>query len=779
MEKDLQTTFIKTNFIYNYKGVLLLGSPKFYGYCHGKKIAFLLLILSSLLVGLPVKAQIDPPLVVNYTLAGYEANADNFKLNKNQTYQIEELNRNICASIKATWSVFPKTGVIISNTSALSPTIRFTSAGYYRLTLDVVTSTQPGFFCVGEHGSMTKNFFVGGPPVAQFTINGSTSNVTVGNNSTVNFTDASTNDPTSWDWKISPSSGWSYTNGKSSTNNPSIKFTVAGTYTVSLKAVNYLGNSSTSKTIVVMPSAPVAQFTMNGATSNLTVTSNSTVNFADISTNNPTAWEWSVLTSSGWNFSSGNSYTKTLGIKFSNPGNYTISLKASNVGGTGIVTKNVVVKSLELAPVAQFTMNGSTSNTTIEKNEVINFADASANNPSSWQWSISPSSGWNYSAGNSNSQNPSIHFNSAGTYAVSFRAGNKVGYNSISKTVTVTSSNPGVPVAQFTINGSTSKTTVSLDSIISLSDVSSNSPISWQWTISPSTGWNYVSSGSTSENPNIKFNIIGTYSVTLKAINNTGYGTISKNILVTNKIIGAPVPQFTIDGSTSNTTVNSGSIVTFMDVSTNDPSSWLWAVSPSTGWNYTYGKETTKIQSIKFNTPGTYSFLLKVSNSSGTSTINKKVVVNASAAGTPEASFDLLSIPALDSPVLFRTWSNDPSITEDWTVSPSTGWHYYGISTSKEPTIEFNKEGTYLVILKKTNLFGSTTASKIINIDRPKAVRPQAIFKVNGQYSRSNVVSGVPVHFTNVSTNSTIQGFGELRTKLQIQISHHNTGIQL
>jgi lysyl endopeptidase len=93
------------------------------------------------------------------------------------------------------------------------------------------------------------------PPVAQFIAN--QTNVLPG--TTVNFTDQSSNTPTSWTWTISPSSGWSFAGGTSgSSQNPQVTFLEIGQYTISLTVSNPQGNSTETKVnyIVVANSVP-------------------------------------------------------------------------------------------------------------------------------------------------------------------------------------------------------------------------------------------------------------------------------------------------------------------------------------------------------------------------------------------------------------------------------------------------------------------------------------------------------------------------------------------
>lgn len=77
------------------------------------------------------------------------------------------------------------------------------------------------------------------PPVANF--GASSTNILVGE--TVNFTDQSSNGPTSWDWTFTGG-----TPSSSTDQNPSITYNTVGTYSVSLTATNAQGSDTETKT---------------------------------------------------------------------------------------------------------------------------------------------------------------------------------------------------------------------------------------------------------------------------------------------------------------------------------------------------------------------------------------------------------------------------------------------------------------------------------------------------------------------------------------------------
>jgi PKD repeat protein len=86
------------------------------------------------------------------------------------------------------------------------------------------------------------------------------------------------------------------------------------------------------------------------------------------------------------------------------------------------------------------------NSTNIDEFESVNFTDASTPCPTAWNWSINPTTGWNFSNGTtSTSQNPTITFDIPGTYEVSLVASNSNG-NSINQSTEtiVVNSNVGI-----------------------------------------------------------------------------------------------------------------------------------------------------------------------------------------------------------------------------------------------------------------------------------------------------------------------------------------------
>ena len=100
---------------------------------------------------------------------------------------------------------------------------------------------------------------------------------------------------------------------------------------------------------------------------------------------------------------------------------YYIAFEGNALYGYGVCIDDVTVAGLE-APVVYFDAN----NVNPEIGESVQFTDASTNDPTSWTWSFSPNT-ITYVSGNSNSQNPIVSFNAAGTYEVTLSATNATG----------------------------------------------------------------------------------------------------------------------------------------------------------------------------------------------------------------------------------------------------------------------------------------------------------------------------------------------------------------
>ncbi len=99
-----------------------------------------------------------------------------------------------------------------------------------------------------------------------------------------------------------------------------------------------------------------------------------------------------------------------------------------------------------------------------------------------------------------------------------------------------TPTTPVAPTANFTAN----TTNITPGTTVSFTDLSLGLPTSWSWTVSPATGWSFAGgTTATSQNPQITFNNIGQYTITLTASNAQGSDDeIKNNYIVVAQLTG-------------------------------------------------------------------------------------------------------------------------------------------------------------------------------------------------------------------------------------------------
>ncbi len=178
--------------------------------------------------------------------------------------------------------------------------------------------------------------------------------------------------------------------------------------------------------------------------------------------------------------------------------------------GRGLWQSDLYGASIVVAPVANFTA----SSTSITVGQSINFTDISTNIPTTWSWTFTggtPSS--------STLQNPSVAYNTVGTYAVSLTASNSAGSDVETKTSYITVNAAPAPVANFSAN----VTTINAGQTVNFTDLSTNSATSWAWTFAGGTP-----ASSTSQNPSVTYNTAGNYSVSLTVTNASGFSNETK-----------------------------------------------------------------------------------------------------------------------------------------------------------------------------------------------------------------------------------------------------------
>jgi C1A family cysteine protease/PKD repeat protein len=265
--------------------------------------------------------------------------------------------------------------------------------------------------------------------------------------------------------------------------------------------------------------------------------------------------------------------------------------------------------------------------------------------------------------------------------------------------ITAYSSNTNVCIKAFTVprsiilpiaNFSASSISGNAPLVVTFTDKSTNSPMSWSWNFGDK-------STSSIENPTHTYTKPGTYTVSLTVTNAAGSNITTKSGYIVISALKAPVASF-ISSATSGTTKNA---ITFTDTSTNTPTSWTWNFGDSSA------TITTKTATHTYTKAGKYTVTLTVKNVAGSSSTSTTITIFA----LPVASFTV-------SPTSGTTATT--YAFADTSINTPTLWSWkFGdgrTATTKSATHKYASKGTYTVSLIVTNGAGSATVTKSVTV---------------------------------------------------------------
>ncbi|MGB9133681.1 MAG: PKD domain-containing protein [Methanosarcina sp.] len=398
---------------------------------------------------------------------------------------------------------------------------------------------------------------------------------------TVQFTDLSEK-ATSWNWNFGDGTV------NSTVQNPTHVYSTAGNYTVTLTAINSAGSNTITKSNYIKATAPttvkppVIYFWASRTSGTVPVT----IGFTDASTNTPTVWYW--------DFGDGtNSTLKNPRHTYTSAGTYSITLTASNAGGSATKTRYnyiTLTGTTTQKPVASFTSNVTSGKVPLS----VLFSDTSTGTPTAWNW--------NFGDGTANAtvKNPVHVFSKAGVYTVTLTASNSAGSSTIKKSsyITTSSTTPAL-VADFSSNVTSGTAPLN----VAFTDKSTGTPTAWNWSFGDGTY-------STVKNPAHLYSKAGNYTVKLTVKNAAGStNTVTKTNYIkvaTPTTAKIPVVSFWASRTSGTVPITIG----FTDASTNTPTAWKWSFGDGT-------YSTVQNPRHTYSKAGTYSITLTASNAAG------------------------------------------------------------------------------------------------------------------------------------------------------------------
>jgi PKD repeat protein len=383
-----------------------------------------------------------------------------------------------------------------------NPVHVYTTTGQFTVTLQVTNED-------GSNSTTKEQFITGNTlnlPVAEFTANTTSGNAPLA----VGFTDQSTGSPVSWHWSFGDGA-------TSDEQNPEHTYTNTGIYTISLEVTNPDGSNTATKTDYITVTSniqpPVASFTGKPTCGKAPLT----VTFNDISTVSPTSWFW--------DFGDGTTATEQNPVHvYTTAGKYTVSLTATNAGGSNTITRTdyITVSGLVKPPVANFYGKPTSGKAPLS----VKFTDTSTGSPTTWHWDFGDGT-------NATDRNPVHSYTSPGKYTVSLTVTNAGGSNTKTRTEYISVKGTPPPTANFYGKPTSGKAPLS----VIFTDTSTGNPTGWFWDFGDG-------SNDTAQHPVHSYASAGKYTVSLTASNTGGNTTKTRTQYIT-VTVTTPTPTHT------------------------------------------------------------------------------------------------------------------------------------------------------------------------------------------------------------------------------------------
>lgn len=517
--------------------------------------------------------------------------------------------------------------------------------------------------------------------------------------------------------------GHNFSAGHDASGSPHIMApTVQNTSTWSTASENAIQTHINSRTCLsgcAPPAPPTSDF--EAAITDLCV--GSPTQFYDMSVNNPTSWTWSFQGGTPASSSQQNPV-----VVYNTPGTFLVSLTTSNANGADTESKSGYIT---------VSNNGSSFVHIIDDFEsgLANWSVTNPDNSDTWSIESAPGS----KGGNSTASVPNFDYDADGqldgleSQVLDLTEHTSLTFYMEYAYARYNSSFSDIFRLKVSTNGGSSFTTVFTGQETGGGNWATNPDLTSEFEPTDASEWCDQSSYGPGCLEVDLSAFAGSDNVVIRLENENGYGN---NIFIDNVIVYSdcavalpPIPEFVGNPSSGCAPL----IVSFTDLSTNNPESYLWQFpggSPATS--------TAQNPIVIYNNMGDFNVSLTVTNSAGSVTETKTNYISVN--DVPVANF----VPIINgSIVTFTNTSSDNADFFSWDFGDGTN------GADENPVHNYTEDGTYVVTLIASNECGSDTYFTTIEI----STVPTAGFT-------TDVTSGcVPltVQFTDISSANTTE----------------------
>ncbi|WP_126665050.1 PKD domain-containing protein [Haloterrigena salifodinae] len=403
-----------------------------------------------------------------------------------------------------------------------------------------------------------------------------------------------------------------------------------------------------------------------------------------------TSYEWDTDGDGDYGDGYDASDGQTTTIEFDTGGTYTVGLRViDDQGNTDTIRKQITVENP--APEASFTYSPSPPN----PDDTITLDASNSSDPDgtimSYEWDTDGDGDYGDGYDASDGQTTTIEFDTGGTYTVGLRVTDNGG-KTATQTQQVTVENPA-PSASFEY----SPETPNPDDTITLDASNSSDPdgtiMSYEWDTDGDGDYGDGYDVNDGQTTTIEFDTGGTYTVGLRVTDNGGKtATQTQQVTVENP---APSARFTVSPAKPTPTDE----ITLDASNSSDPDgtiiSYEWDTDGDGDYGDGYDANDGQTTTVTYNSDGSYTVRLKVTDNGGTSTTNSTTIAVSM---PPVPSLDTSSnVVGRNRPITFdASRSTDP----DGTISEYI-WQFDDGETERGESINrsFSELGRHEVTL--------------------------------------------------------------------------------